>query len=74
MGGERREEREEGKGRSHRIERYHGKFYRSVELPAAVDPSKVKASYQDGVLTVIMPKTEEAKRKQIDIQVDSEES
>jgi HSP20 family protein len=67
--GERREEKEEGKGTAHRTERYYGKFYRSVELPSAVDQGKIKASYKDGVLTVTMPKTEEAKRKQIDVQV-----
>jgi HSP20 family protein len=67
--GERREEKEEGKGTAHRSERYYGKFYRSVELPSAVDQGKIKASYKDGLLTVTMPKTEEAKRKQIAVQV-----
>jgi HSP20 family protein len=67
--GERREEKEEGKGTTHRSERFYGKFYRSVELPSAVDQGKIKASYKDGILTVTMPKSEEAKRKQIDVQV-----
>jgi len=68
--GERREEKEQGKGTdNYRAERYFGRFYRSVPLPSAVDTGKVAAKYQDGVLTVTLPKTEEAKRKKIDIQV-----
>jgi HSP20 family protein len=68
--GERREEKEEGKGTAnYRSERYFGKFYRSVPLPSAVDSGKVTAKYQDGVLSITLPKTEEAKRKKIDIQV-----
>ena len=67
--GERREEKQEGKGTNYRSERYYGKFYRLVELPSVVDAGQVKAGYQDGILTVTMPKAEEAKRKQIDIQV-----
>jgi len=67
--GERREENEQGKGTAHRSERYYGRFYRSIELPSTVDPAKVKAEYRDGILTVTMPKSEEAKRKQIDVQV-----
>lgn len=68
--GERREEKEEGKGTAnYRSERYFGRFYRSVPLPSAVDSGKVGAKYTDGVLTVTLPKTEEAKRKKIDIQV-----
>jgi HSP20 family protein len=67
--GERREEKKEGKGTAHRSERYYGRFYRSVELPSAVDATKIQAAYRDGVLTVTMPKAEEAKRKQIDVQV-----
>jgi HSP20 family protein len=67
--GERREEKSEGKGTTHRSERYYGKFYRSVELPSAVDQGKIKANYRDGVLTITMPKAEDAKRKQIDVEV-----
>ena len=68
--GERREQKEEGKGTSnYRSERFFGRFYRSVPLPSAIDSGKVAAKYQDGVLTVTLPKTEEAKRKKIDVQV-----
>ena len=51
----------------HRQERYHGKFQRVLTLPSPVSADKVSAQYKDGVLTVTLPKTEEAKPKQIDV-------
>jgi HSP20 family protein len=48
-----------------RTERYIGRFRRSVALPTRVDANKVSASYQDGILTVTLPKAEEVKPKQI---------
>jgi HSP20 family protein len=53
----------------HRQERFCGKFQRGLTLSAPVAADKVKAAYKDGVLTVTLPKTEEAKPKQIDISV-----
>lgn len=53
-----------------RSERYVGKFRRSITLPTRVDASKVQASYRDGILTVTLPKAEEAKPKQIQINAD----
>ncbi len=67
IAGERKEEPKEEKSESYREERYFGKFYRSVQLPTAVDADRVEAKYEDGVLRVTLPKTEEAKRKQIDV-------
>ncbi|HEX8295621.1 MAG TPA: Hsp20/alpha crystallin family protein [Chthoniobacteraceae bacterium] len=67
--GERKHERENKEGETFRSERYFGKFQRSVTLPAAVDSTKVKASYKDGVLSVELPKAEEAKPKQIEVSV-----
>jgi HSP20 family protein len=53
----------------HRNERAGGKFVRVVELPAAVEESKVKAQYRDGILTITLPKVEAAKPKQIEVKV-----
>ena len=53
-----------------RTERISGKFRRSITLPARVDASKVSATYKDGLLTVTLPKAEEAKPKQIKVNVD----
>jgi len=53
----------------HRQERYYGKFSRALTLPVAVAPDKVKASFKDGILSVTLPKAEEAKPKQIDVTV-----
>jgi HSP20 family protein len=53
--------------RFHRIERGYGAFRRSFTLPATVDASRVDASYQDGVLTVKLPRREEARPRAIKI-------
>jgi len=50
-------------------ERLYGKFERVITLPAAVAADKVKADYKDGVLSVTLPKAEEAKPRQIAINV-----
>lgn len=70
ISGERSEEREEmGNGKSyHRIERRMGRFSRSVPLPCEVKESKVDATYQNGVLNITLPKTEEAKSHKIKVQ------
>jgi len=69
VSGERKEEREQTEGNAFRSERYFGKFQRSLSLPSAVDANKVKASYKDGVLTISLPKSEEAKPKHIAVSV-----
>jgi HSP20 family protein len=51
----------------HRQERYYGKFSRALTLPAAVAGDKVKAQYKDGILTVTLPKAEEARPKAITV-------
>lgn len=53
----------------HRVERTYGNFSRSFTLPRTVDPEKISASYRDGVLEIEVPKREEAKPKQIRIEV-----
>ena len=66
ISGERSRETSNGE-KAERTERYIGKFRRSITLPVRVDANKVSASYQDGILTVTLPKAEEAKPKQISV-------
>ena len=69
--GEKRSESETGEGtRRHRKERFHGTFARSFTLPDMVRADAVEASYKDGVLTLTVPKADEAKPKAIDIKID----
>jgi HSP20 family protein len=66
ISGERKGESNNGET-AQRTERYVGTFRRSISLPTRVDPSKVSAIYQDGILKVTLPKAEEAKPKQIQV-------
>jgi HSP20 family protein len=54
----------------HRVERGYGAFRRSFTLPATIDGSSVNATYQDGVLTVTLPRREETRPRQIQVQAD----
>ena len=67
--GERKFEKNEGKGGYHRIERSYGNFVRCFSLPETVDPEKVKAEYSGGVLTVRLAKKEVAKPRTIKVEV-----
>jgi HSP20 family protein len=74
ISGEKRFEEEapaEGKGRKdrtyHRIERFYGAFQRSLTLPRGVDANAAEASFQNGVLTIELPKTEEVKPRTLRI-------
>ena len=49
-------------------ERFHGKFRRSLKLNVAIDEDDVEASFENGILTLVLPKAEEAKPKQIKVQ------
>jgi len=67
LNGEREfDEKEEGKT-NHRIERAFGKFSRSFNLPSQVDNTKVEASFKDGLLTIEVPKSEQAQPRRIEI-------
>jgi len=68
ISGERKMETQEG-DKAERSERYVGKFRRSITLPTRVDANNVSATYKDGILTVALPKAEEAKPKQIQVNV-----
>jgi HSP20 family protein len=52
-----------------RTERFSGKFRRSITLPTRVDAGKVSATYKDGILTVTLPKAEEAKPKKVEVTI-----
>ena len=65
--GERKYEKEVKEENYHHVERAYGSFARSFELPASVDADKVQAEFKDGILTLTMPKKEEAKAKRIKI-------
>lgn len=69
ISGERKSETVSEDTEVHRQERYYGKFARALTLPTAVSADKVKAAYKDGILSVTLPKAEEAKPKQIDVAV-----
>ena len=77
ISGERKYERTDGKedgkekpkknGTTHFVERFHGSFSRSIVLPGTVKQDKIDAKYNDGVLTVTLPKAEEVKPCQITV-------
>jgi len=70
ISGERRGAETYKEAEVYRAERFFGRFQRTVGLPTSVAADKVKAQYKDGILTVTLPKAEEAKPKQIDVKVD----
>lgn len=65
--GKRQEERENEQGDYLMVERSEGNFVRSFRVPSAADESKIRAECKDGVLTVHVPKKEEAKPRAIEI-------
>lgn len=67
ISGERKFEREEKKENFRRVERAYGSFSRSFTLPSSADTDNVKASFENGVLQIEVPKRAEARGKQIKI-------
>ena len=67
--GERKLDMEVTQEQFHRIERSYGPFARTFALPPTIDAGRVSAEYKAGVLTVRLPRREEAKPKQIKVQV-----
>ncbi len=67
--GEKKREENVNENDYRRIERSYGSFVRSFTLPVAVRADKIEARAQDGILTVRLPKAEEARPKQIEVQV-----
>ncbi len=54
----------------HRLERTYGRYQRSLDLGPNVDAQKIRASYKDGVLELVVPKAEAVKPKSIDVQIE----
>lgn len=67
--GEKKQEREKKEENYHLIERSYGAFTRSIQLPAEVNSEKITASYKNGVLKIVLPKSEEARKKEVKIKV-----
>jgi HSP20 family protein len=69
ISGEKKSEQKDEKKNYYRIERSYGSFSRSFTLPAEVMVDKITADYKDGVLSIALPKTEQAKivEKQIEV-------
>ena len=67
--GERKQEAETKDKTLHLVERSYGKFHRVIQLPAEVDGACASAGYEEGVLTIHLPKREEAKPREISIEV-----
>jgi HSP20 family protein len=67
VSGERKSEHEERKEGYYRVERASGKFSRSLTLPEGVDPEKIIATFENGVLEVQIPKPEQRKPHKVTI-------
>ena len=67
VSGERKFEKDVKKESYHRVERTYGTFTRTFTLPTQVDAEKVQAAFQNGILTVMVPKAEQAKPRRIEI-------
>ena len=65
--GEKRQHAEEQAERIHRYERSYGTFERTFALPNTVDPEKISAKYEHGILTVTIPKSERARPREIPV-------
>jgi len=68
--GEKKKVEEVKDAHEHRIERVYGKFERSFTLPTTVDPSRIVAKYDAGMLKLELPKIEAAKPRQITVKVE----
>jgi len=69
ISGHRKFEKEEKGKKYHRIERSYGSFERTFTLPESSKPEGMTAEYEDGMLTVHVPKNKEVKTKQIEVKI-----
>lgn len=69
LSGERKQEKEEKSKRFHRSERSWGRYQRSFSLPQGANPDRVSAQFKNGVLTITIGKTEEAKEQKRSVEI-----
>ncbi|MEO8233262.1 MAG: Hsp20/alpha crystallin family protein [Ignavibacteriota bacterium] len=69
ISGERAQESVSKEAKCHRIEKSYGKYFRSFNLPDLIQAEKINAEFDNGQLTITIPKAEEAKPKEIEIKV-----
>ncbi|HLP16138.1 MAG TPA: Hsp20/alpha crystallin family protein [Bacteroidota bacterium] len=69
IAGEKKIEEEKREGNFYRMERSFGSFERSIAIPGPIKADAIECKYADGLLTLSLPKTEEAKQKVIDVKV-----
>jgi HSP20 family protein len=67
--GEKKQQAEEKNERVHRYERSYGTFERTFSLPSTVDPDRIAANYEHGILKVSIPKAEQARPREIPVKV-----
>ncbi len=67
--GEKRQAEEKESERVHRYERSYGRFERTFALPATVDTDRIEAHYGDGLLTIVLPKSERARPREIPVRM-----
>jgi len=65
--GERKSEVEKDEGRMHRTERFYGKFTRSLRFPADVKHQEIEATFENGVLQIVLPKSDQARIRKIEV-------
>ena len=67
--GERKDEKETKKSEYHRIERSFGKFFRSFTLTEKIKEDKIEAKFKDGALSIVIPKADEVKPREIEVKI-----
>jgi HSP20 family protein len=67
--GEKQQSSGDRSGKVHSFERSYGKFERSFALPSTIDPDRISASFEHGILTVTIPKAERARPREIPVSV-----
>jgi HSP20 family protein len=67
--GEKKQVAEETTEKIHRYERAYGSFERTFTLPGTVNPEQIQATYAEGLLTIVLPKAEQAKPREIPVKI-----